>query len=300
MKKPHIRAVALAIAAIGAVATTACGGGSSPSPSPGPTASDITRPGDGVRLGSGWYPIEHYRNLTFRWANRGAEITACPDVNNRTLALLLERGPSLGRQVLTLSIRGNRGDNATATVKPGQYVKISVNPNATAETFVLSPVNSRNAAVPKDKRILNFRALGIIMGSSAGDCKNEVISDGSPLQLGANWYPYETFNGESFRWVDNNAQIKLTAAQSKPFIIEAEVEPGPSLGGAPLQISLRDASGKTLSRASPVKGRAYIELRAPAERANTLLTLAVKSKNVRVAREKRTLNFRVFGLKVKP
>ena len=298
MKESHVFHLALVAAAT--IALSACGG-QAPAPSTasaGPS-NDIVRSGDGVRLGSGWYPVEHYKNTLFRWVTNDAEVTACPDANNRTLSLLLERGPSIGPGRFVLHIRGNRGDNATATVKPGQYVKVAVRDGAPAETFVLH-ADTRNRPVPRDKRMLNFRALAIILGSSAGNCKNEIVFDGSPLALGANWYSYETFNGQSFRWVNNNAQVKLTAAQTKPFVLEAEVEPGPALGGAPLQIAVRDGAGKLLARNAPVRGSSYVEFRLPAEPANTMLTLSVNSRNAASGRDKRTLNFRVFGLKIKP
>ncbi len=273
------------------LATSGCATPSFPAPSPAPTGgSDVTRPGDGVRLGSGWYAPEKYANVVFRWASRDAEITACPDVNSRELQLLLERGPSLGMRILTLKIRGNHGDSQTAIVKPGEYVKIPVNQNAIAETFVLNTAG-RNRAVPHDKRILNFRAMSIILGSSAGNCKNEIVFDGSPLALGANWYRYETYAGQSFRWVDNDAQVKLTAAQLRPWIMEAEVEPGPSLGGAPLQIGVRDPSGKTIAQSSPTRGPAYVGFHLPAEPAGTVLTLFVQSRNAKAPNERRTLNF---------
>lgn len=252
-----------------------------------------------MRLGSGWYAPEHYGGLTFRWAGPDAEITACPDVNSRKLQLLLERGPSLGMRILTLNIRGNHGDRETATVKPGVYVTIPINQNALAETFTLS-AHGRNIAIPHDPRILNFRALSIILGSSARNCKNEIVFDASPLALGANWYPYETYAGQSFRWVDNNAQVKLTEAQRRPWIMEAEVEPGRGLGGAPLQIDVRDASDKSIAQSSPTRGRAYVEFHLPAQPAGTMLTLSVQSRNAKAPNERRTLNFRVFGLKIKP
>ena len=177
-----VKRVLIPVIIVAALAASGCVNRfSEPSPSAAPTSgSDITRPGDGVRLGSGWYAPEKYANVVFRWASRDAEITACPDVNSRALQLLLERGPSLGMRILTLRIRGNHGDSETATVKPGEYVKIPVNQNAIAETFVLNTAG-RNRAVPHDKRILNFRAMSIILGSSAGNCKNEIVFDASPL-----------------------------------------------------------------------------------------------------------------------
>ena len=298
MKKSVLKSLVTVPTVIAIISTAACGSPSGPQPSPSP-ANDVVRAGDGIRLGSGWYPVERYHGLVFRWATNDAEITACPDANNRTLAILLERGPSLGTKAFTLHLRGNRGDNETAIVKPGQYVKIAVNPNAAAETFLLH-ADARNRPIPRDKRFLNYRALAIILGSSAGNCKNEIVFDGSPLALGNGWYSYETFNGQSFRWVKNNARVTLTAAQTRPFVIEAEVEPGPGLGGAPLQIAISDANGTKLAQSSPVKGSAYVGFHLPAEPAKTSLTFSVNSKNVKAAHEKRILNFRVFGLKIKP
>ncbi|HET9393752.1 MAG TPA: hypothetical protein VFO29_09590 [Candidatus Rubrimentiphilum sp.] len=300
MNKRSARSAALAFLASTAIGIAGCGNPSA-GPSPAPSASnDIVRTGDGVRLGSGWWPVEFHNGLTFRWVTNDAEVTACPDANNRTLAMMIEPGPGVRSKPFTLHVLGNHGDSETSVVKAGQYVKVTVNQNAPAETFVLH-ADSPNIPTPRDPRhVLNFRARSIILGSSAGDCKNEIVYDASPLAVGKNWYPYETFNGQSFRWVDNDAQVTLTAAQPRPFVLEAEVEPGPSLGGAPLAIAVRNASGKTIVQSAPVKGRNYVSLRIPAQPKGTVLALAVNSKNVKVANDKRTLNFRVFGLKIKP
>jgi len=276
-------------------------GGPPAGPTPAPSgANDIVRAGDGLRLGSGWWPVEHQGSLTFRWVTNDAEVTACPDVNNRTVAMMIEPGPGVRSKPFTLRVRGNRGDTLSTVAKPGQYIKIAVNPSAPAETFVLHAVSS-NIPTPHDPRhVLNFRALSLVLGSAASDCKNEIVYDGSPIAIGARWYPYETFNGQSFRWVNNNAQVKLSAAQPRPFVFEAEVEPGPSLGGAPLQIAVRSANGTTLAQSASATGRTYVVLRLPPEPNAAVLTLAVKSKNAKVSHERRTLNFRVFGLKIKP
>ena len=88
-------------------------------------------------LGSGWWPVEHHNGLTFRWATNDSEVTVCPDVNNRTLAMMIEPGPGVRSKPFTLHVIGNQGDKETSLVKPGQYVKVAVNQNAPAETFVL-------------------------------------------------------------------------------------------------------------------------------------------------------------------
>lgn len=299
MKRTSPQPSLLTLVVAFAVLNSACGG---PSAGPSPTSppSDVTRSGDGVRLGSGWWTVEHYANLTFRWVTNDAEVTACPNTNNRTLALMIEPGPGVRSKPFTLQVLGNHGDRIAGTVKPGRPVKVAVSQNASAETFKLHALGP-NVPTPHDPRhVLNFRATSITLGSSAADCKNEVVFDGSPLELGRNWYPYETFNGQSFRWVNNNAEVKLTGAQPRPFVLEAEVEPGPGLGGLPLSILIRDASGNVIARSSAAKGRTYVDFRLPAASKNSILTLYVQSRNARAPHERRILNFRVFGLKIKP
>lgn len=293
-----------------ALALSACGGGGpGPQASPTPASNDVVHSSDGVQLGSGWYPVEHYQGLMYRWATNDAEITACPNANNHTLAMLLEPGPGVGSNSFTLQVRGNHGDRTTATVTKLQYVKVTMPDSVSAETFVLH-AQSNNLPTPHDKRILNFRALDILLGSAAADCKNGVVRDGSPLKLEKGWYPLETFAGLTFRWVNNNAQLKLTAAQPRPFAIEADVEPGPSLGGAPLSISVLDSHGKTIGQSGQmvngkfilraVKGRAYVEFHLPPQQIGSVLTLAVQSKGIRVRADSRILNYRVFDMKIKP
>ena len=64
-----------------------------------PAADPLLKtPGDGILIGSGWFPLEHFKVDTFRWATNDAEVTACPDVNDRTLALELDPGPGINGQ----------------------------------------------------------------------------------------------------------------------------------------------------------------------------------------------------------
>lgn len=237
--------------------------------------------------------------MPFRWANNDAEITACPDVNDRTLVVYLEPGPAAGRKPLPVTLVGNRGDRAQTIVRGRQYVKVTIGSGVPAETFAIHVV-SPNLPTPHDTRTLNFRAFNIFLGAYVNDCKHAIIDDGSQLKLGSNWYPYETYNGESFSWVNNNAHIRLTAPQSRPFTLEMAVEPGPSLGGSPLRINMLDAAGKTVAQTQPVPGRSYIDIPLPASPAGTIYTLHVDSKNAPVLHDKRTLNFRVFNVKIKP
>lgn len=287
---------------LGVALLAGCGGGgaSSASSPSGTTQSavGILHSGDGVIIGPGWYGIEHFHGLTFRWANNDAEVTVCPDASARTLAVLLEPGPGVGSKPFPLTITGNRGDSLKTTVKGRQYVKIAVAAGVPAETFSFH-ATSNNLPTPNDKRILNFRALDAVVGSSIKDCANDINADGT-VALGKGWYKFETYNGRTFRWVDNNAVIKIPVAHKKPFNVELDVAPGASLGGAPLQISLKDTAGKVVAKTASITTRTVAELAVPSATAGQEFTLTIPSKDAAVPHDPRKLNAQVFSIKVKP
>lgn len=292
----------LALAGCVALLASCSGGGGatqgSAAPSATPVGPGIVQQGDGIIVGPGWYPIEHFKGLTFRWANNDAEITVCPDVSARTLAVLLEPGPGVGSKPFALTVTGNHGDGLKTTVKGRQYVKVSVANGVKAETFSFH-AKTHNLPTPNDKRILNFRALNMVVGSSVKDCTNDINHDGT-LALGTGWYKFETYNGKTFRWINDNAQVIVPRAQPHPFAIELEVAPGASLGGAPLVISLKNAAGKEVAKSQPVTSRSVVELQVPAATAGEKFTLSMPSKEAAVPHDPRKLNAQVFDIKIKP
>lgn len=257
------------------------------------------RAGDGVLFESGWYPLEHYKGQTFMWSKNDGEVTACADPNNRTLALLIEPGPGVGSKPLNLTISGNRGDRASLTLKGRGFAKVTIGDSYPAETFVYHAQTHNLPSPNGDKRILNFRALDAVVGSSLNDCKSDIVRDGT-LALGKGWYAYETYNGQTFRWVNNNAEVVLPSARKAPFSFEMEVEPGPSLAHAPLVLTVHSSNGKAVATSSPITMRTFVSMAVPAQAQGAKLTLTTKSKDVAVPKDPRKLNFRVFNLYIKP
>uniref|UniRef100_E6Q5U0 Uncharacterized protein n=1 Tax=mine drainage metagenome TaxID=410659 RepID=E6Q5U0_9ZZZZ len=288
---------------------TACSGGQHPSAAssaspvaavPVPSSTpDIVPAGDGIRLGSGWYAFQHFKGLAFRWADNDAEFTACPTAAHRTVSMLIQPGPGVGSRPFQMTVSGNQGDSLTTMVNGVKPVRIAIRKGATAETFVLH-ARSKNLPTPHDPRVLNYRALVIGIRSPITACRNGIRFDGSPIALDKNWYTLEHYQGQTFRWVNNDAQIVLTKAQPAPFTLEAEVAAGPSLAGAPLKIAVQSADGKTLAAQGPIVGRSYAAFHLPAQPKGTVLTLHVQSADAKVPHDPRTLNFRVFSLKIKP
>ncbi|MGC8484330.1 MAG: hypothetical protein ACP5O6_01650 [Candidatus Baltobacteraceae bacterium] len=289
--------------------TAACSGGQHPaatstaSPSaaaPMPRSTpDIVPAGDGIRLGSGWYAFQHYKGLAFRWADNNAEFTACPSGSHRSVSMLIQPGPGVGSKPFKMTVTGNQGDALTTMVNGVRPIRIRIRKGVAAETFVLH-AHSKNLPTPHDPRILNYRALVIGIHSPITACRDGIRFDGSPIALGKNWYTLEHYQGQTFRWVNDNAQVVLTKAQPSPFTLEAEVAAGPSLAGAPLEIAVQGANGKTLVEQGPIAGRRYVEFHLPAQPKGAVLVLHVRSADAKVPHDPRTLNFRVFSLKIKP
>ena len=308
MRNGSRRFLALALVGGALSFTAACSGGqhaASPTPSssaaaPVPSSTpDIVPAGDGIRLGSGWFPFQHYKGLAFRWADNNAEVTACPSATGRTLSMLIQPGPGVASKPFRMTITGNQGDTLTTMVNGAKPVRIGIRSGVSAETFVLH-AESKNLPTPHDPRILNFRALVVGIHSPITACRNGIIFDGSPIARGKNWYTLEHYQGQTFRWVNNDAQIVLTKAQPAPFTLEAEVAAGPSLAGAPLRIAVETVGGKTLAEHGPIVGRSYVAFHLPAQPKGKVLALHVKSADAKVPHDPRTLNFRVFSLKIKP
>lgn len=296
----------LGAALVAAFLVAACSQGQSQSSSSAaPSASatgasdglDVNPPG-GIIFGPGWYAVEHYGGETFRWAKNDAQITACPDASDRTLAMMLEAGPAIGSKTARLTIFGNHGDRTLASLTGRQFVKVNIASGVRGETFTIH-ADSKNLPAPHgDPRTLNYRLLEATLGFSTANCPNEIARDGT-LGVGSGWYPFETFNGATFRWVNNDAQIVVNNAQPKPFTIQMEVAPGPSLGGAPLALTLA-GHGAAATSGTPVRTRQIVSITVPPQPAGAKLTLATHSKDVPAPHDKRTLNFQVFDLWVKP
>jgi hypothetical protein len=123
---------------------------------------------------------------------------------------------------------------------------------------------------------------------------NVLPADG--LFLGHGWYPFETYAGQTFRWVDNDAEIVVTAPSGSKQRIKLELETGPSLNSQPFTIQLLDAAGKVVSSADvPIRKQIILDLPTTAGTA-AVYHLHVKGGGRRVPNDPRILNFRVFTI----
>lgn len=266
------------------------------SPSPPSSASPIVAVGDGMRFGEGWSPVENFGGSSFRWAQNDAEIMACPDSKHRTVTLQLEPGPSLGSKAMSLTAH-SAGLNRAFRITDRRPIQIELPQSQGVQSFVLH-VDSKNLPVKNEKRILNFRVFAASLGVS-GNCGTDIVPDGSPIKLGRGWYALETFNGATFRWVNNDAQIQVLKTMSN-LALEMEAEAGPGMANKPSVLDLESPSGHVIASTHALGGRSYYRLDVGAVKEGDVLKLHVKSRGKMILGEPRVLNFRVFDLHVAP
>jgi len=117
------------------------------------------------------------------------------------------------------------------------------------------------------------------------------IADASEgIELGAGWYPFEVFQGSSFRWVNNDAEIRLqrNGGGRLAFVVEG----GPSLNGRPLVLQI--FGNDKLLQTTDVRGRQIVEV--PLPRGLVAIRLHTQSEGKAVPNDTRILNFRVFRM----
>jgi|HubBroStandDraft_1064217.scaffolds.fasta_scaffold04823_4 hypothetical protein len=122
---------------------------------------DVVDPRNGVHIGLHWYPIEHYKGLTFRWMDGqdGQLIVSSDHTLLTTMRLVLEIGPSVGARRTALVVHDAHGAVVLRTTLTGRQVVLApVDLRAGENSFSLA-VASASRPVPHDPRILNVRLL---------------------------------------------------------------------------------------------------------------------------------------------
>jgi hypothetical protein len=120
----------------------------------------------------------------------------------------------------------------------------------------------------------------------------DVAPFGSGIAFGRGWYPPECyFPPDIFRWAGDFAELHLEEPSEPGLALVFDIEPGPANSGLPLQLEI-EAEGETAMHAS-VDCRQRVRLQFPS-RYPKRLRMRTQDGHVRVNRDPRPLNFRVF------
>jgi hypothetical protein len=116
------------------------------------------------------------------------------------------------------------------------------------------------------------------------------------IHLGSEWGPFESFGGETFRWVDNDAQLSLDLAPAHDAVVTLMVEPGPNAGGRPFLLRILDESGHQAG-AILLDRRGIFRLPLPLKGTGaSVFSLHADLGGASIAKESRVLNFRIFAI----
>jgi hypothetical protein len=245
--------------------------------------------GNDVALGGGWDRLETYRGENFRWVNNDALIyIATLRRLDYQVQVQIEPGPGVGLRPFTLKAMTDGELLADVPVKGRQQVSFTI-PAGDPKVHALTlRTNDGGKPAPNDPRVLNFRIFKVAVSVLPGD----VIPPKAGYRLGTGWYPIESFGGETFRWVNNDAMIEVTGATSAP--LELEVEPGPGVELKPFNLVVLDGAGERLTTLS-IKGRERIRIPMPADSKPPIsIRLHVDGGGKTVSQDARVMNFRVF------
>lgn len=122
----------------------------------------------------------------------------------------------------------------------------------------------------------------------------DIVADTNDLALGKGWYLFETFNGQSFRWVNNDAEIIVKNPRSNVKNVALELEAGPSLGTKNFALQVREAS--RVVQTIRISGHQRVVATVPVRQGSfTTFALHVNGGGKHIT-DPRILNFRVFSV----
>jgi hypothetical protein len=138
---------------------------------------------------------------------------------------------------------------------------------------------------------------GLLAQGTAATAGSDAIphGDGGMLTLGAGWGPYERFNGTSFRWVANDAEIALRPGTGETSVTIA-CEGGPSLRTLVFPLRVLDPSRRQVDHIVCAGAAHPVQMLLPLAPGGTRYVLHADGGGKRIATVGRTLNFRVFSL----
>jgi hypothetical protein len=243
-----------------------------------------------MALGSGWDRLETYRGESFRWVSNDAVLyVATLRRLDYQVQLQIEPGPGVGLRPFTLKVNEADGKTlASVAVKGRHHVSFTIPAGEPKVHAITLRTNEGGKPSPNDPRVLNFRVFKILTNALPGD----VLAPGSGFRLGTGWYPLESFSGETFRWVNNDAIVEATAATTAP--LELELEPGPGVELRPFTLNVFDGAGEQL-QSFTVRGRQRVEIELPnGARPPFALRMHVEGGGKTTSQDARVMNFRVF------
>jgi hypothetical protein len=260
---------------------------------------DIVAPNSGVTIGPGWYGYETFGGQKFRWVGNMATFSVAPAPGGtRTVSFDVEAGPGIGTPTFTLHVLDRSGnDVASASVAGHERVSFNLPAHTSGDTTYELHADGGGKSAPKDKRILNFRVFAIDDRPAPVVATADIVAQGD-VHVGKNWDVLEQYQGQTFRWVANDAEITVDASSNGTKNLLVDVAAGPAVESPnDFALDLQDASGKTV-QTRRVKAIGSASFTLALHKGSNTFRLHVASTGQPAKTDKRVLSFRVFKLRV--
>jgi hypothetical protein len=130
----------------------------------------------------------------------------------------------------------------------------------------------------------------------------DIVNNDDHIWLGANWYNVEQNSDVRWRWVDNDAELLVTGADNASLsgwrVVTIDLQPGPGLGGQPLDLQIVDEMGQTLTTIE-ITQRETVHIALPVSVGHLArFWLRTTSRDLPTPNgDPRILNFQVFSIR---
>jgi hypothetical protein len=210
--------------------------------------------------------------------------------------------PNLGSASFqtTLELRVDGTPVGSKTVGPGDFQISAPAPPTAGNRRVTLSFSPLQELPNGDGRLVGARLQFLGFEPASNVTAPLDITRGPGIELGSGWGVMETFKGETFRWVENDARIRLTGSASTKASLSMIVEPGPGVSAKPFPLKVYDESGKQVAVVQ-VTRRGAVKVTVPLEagRLNEF-RLHVDGGGKPAKNDPRIMNFRLFRLEIAP
>lgn len=201
-----------------------------------------------------------------------------------------------------VELRVDNQSVATKTVGVGDFRISAPAPGVAVKRHVAVRFSATQKLPGRDGRLVGARLqfLGFEPAKAGALNATSDIVRGNGIELGAKWGPLETFRSETFRWVENDAQIRIVTAKSGDVALSMVVASGPGIGNRAFVLKVLDESGRQVNAVHVEKGgRVKFFLPVEAGKPNNF-RLHVDDGGKPAHNDPRILNFRVFQIEADP
>lgn len=184
-----------------------------------------------------------------------------------------------------LTVRLNGREAHKATLSPGGFdLRFPCFPVVTHRKIELKFSKTQTLS-SADTRMVGALLNQVVFKSPPSD----IYSSTDGVELGDNWYSAEKWEGETFRWVNNDAEIILTGSGQLKLVAES----GPGLDSQPFELHVLGADGSSLTSVK-VLDRSPVSLNLP--QGVNQIKLHIERGGRSTNGEERILNFRIIQI----